>query len=58
MVSSIRTYSTCFLMKWDDRIRSVLALAQGAKEYNLVRPRVTLENTIQIESGRYVFISE
>ncbi|KAF1364822.1 mismatch repair protein 5 [Lizonia empirigonia] len=33
---------------------SLLALAQGAKTYNLVRPRMTLENTIQIEKGRHI----
>jgi hypothetical protein len=38
-----------------NRIRSLLALAQGAKDYNLVQPRMTLENTIQIEKGRQVY---
>ena len=33
---------------------TLLALAQGAKAYNLVRPRMTLENTIQIEKGRHI----
>jgi DNA mismatch repair protein MSH5 len=33
---------------------ALLALAQGAKTYNLVRPRMTLENTIQIEKGRHI----
>ncbi|KAJ8114028.1 hypothetical protein OPT61_g3993 [Boeremia exigua] len=33
---------------------SLLALAQGAKMYNLVRPRMTLENCIQIEKGRHI----
>ncbi|KAF1930781.1 mismatch repair protein 5 [Didymella exigua CBS 183.55] len=33
---------------------TLLALAQGAKDYNLVRPRMTLENTIQIEKGRHI----
>ncbi|KAF2632157.1 hypothetical protein BU25DRAFT_487709 [Macroventuria anomochaeta] len=33
---------------------TLLALAQGAKTYNLVRPRITLENTIQIKQGRHI----
>ncbi|KAF3049875.1 MutS protein msh5 [Didymella keratinophila] len=33
---------------------TLLALAQGAKDYNLVRPRMTLENTIQVEKGRHI----
>jgi len=33
---------------------SLLALAQGAKQYNLCHPRVTQENVIQIKGGRYV----
>ncbi|KAF3043231.1 MutS protein msh5 [Didymella heteroderae] len=33
---------------------TLLALAQGAKDYNLVRPRITLENTVQIENGRHI----
>jgi DNA mismatch repair protein MSH5 len=31
---------------------SLLALAQGAKTYNLCRPRITNENTIRIKGGR------
>jgi hypothetical protein len=31
---------------------SVLALAQGAKSYNLVRPRMTRKNVIRIVKGR------
>lgn len=37
-----------------DGICSLLALAQGAKDYDLVRPRMTLENVIRIEKGRQV----
>ncbi|XPS97973.1 hypothetical protein M3J09_007189 [Ascochyta lentis] len=33
---------------------SLLALAQGATMYNLVRPRMTLENTIKIKNGRHI----
>ena len=33
---------------------ALLALTQGAETYNLVRPRMTLENTIQIEKGRHI----
>ncbi|KAJ4380862.1 hypothetical protein N0V86_004224 [Didymella sp. IMI 355093] len=33
---------------------TLLALAQGAKDYKLVRPRMTLENTVQIEKGRHI----
>lgn len=33
---------------------SLLALAQGAKLYNLCRPRVTHENVITIEKGRHL----
>ncbi|KAL1792204.1 hypothetical protein ACET3X_009955 [Alternaria dauci] len=33
---------------------SLLALAQGAKIYKLCRPRMTLENVIQIEGGRHI----
>lgn len=33
---------------------SLLALAQGAKQYKLVRPRMTKENVIRISGGRYV----
>ncbi|KAF2748154.1 hypothetical protein M011DRAFT_422382 [Sporormia fimetaria CBS 119925] len=33
---------------------SLLALAQGAKLYNLQRPRVTVDNVIQIRGGRHI----
>ncbi|UPX10844.1 uncharacterized protein EKO05_0001482 [Ascochyta rabiei] len=33
---------------------SLLALAQGATTYNLVRPHMTLENIIQIKNGRHI----
>lgn len=42
---------TCSILP-TDAAPSLLALAQGAKTYNLVRPCMTLENTIQIEKGR------
>lgn len=32
----------------------LLALAQGAREYNLCRPHMTEENTIQIQAGRHL----
>jgi len=31
---------------------SLLALAQGAKLYNLCRPQLTLENVVRIKGGR------
>ena len=33
---------------------ALVALAQGAKHYNLVRPAVTDDNTINIEGGRHI----
>ena len=33
-------------------LHSLLALAQGAKMYNLTRPRVVEDNIIQIKGGR------
>ncbi|KAF1982980.1 hypothetical protein K402DRAFT_339387 [Aulographum hederae CBS 113979] len=33
---------------------SLLALAQGARQYNLARPQVTEENVIKIEKGRHI----
>ncbi|KAF2276083.1 mismatch repair protein 5 [Westerdykella ornata] len=36
---------------------SLLALTQGARQYNLKRPRVTLDNDIEIKGGRYVLHS-
>lgn len=33
---------------------SVLALAQGARQYKLCRPRVTTDNVVQIKSGRHI----
>lgn len=35
-------------------VDSLLALAQGAKMYNLCRPRVTHENVIHIKAGRHM----
>lgn len=37
---------------WTYQAFSILALAQGAILYNLIRPRMSLENTIQIKNGR------
>jgi hypothetical protein len=31
---------------------SILALAQGAKKYNLARPQMTRENVVRIVKGR------
>ncbi|KAF3000149.1 MutS protein msh5 [Curvularia kusanoi] len=45
-------FTTCSDMCGE--LDSLLALAQGAKKYNLVRPRMTLENIVQIEQGRHI----
>jgi hypothetical protein len=35
-----------------DLSNSILALAQGAKKYNLARPQMTRENVVRIVKGR------
>ncbi|KAL6704002.1 hypothetical protein ACN47E_008853 [Coniothyrium glycines] len=35
---------------------SLLALAQGAKKYNLCRPQMTLDNVVHINGGRHILL--
>lgn len=52
VVSSIRKHGVHTNADHAYLLSSLLALTQGARAYNLVRPRMTLENCIQIEKGR------
>ncbi|KAF1995853.1 hypothetical protein P154DRAFT_609734 [Amniculicola lignicola CBS 123094] len=49
-------YETMLLVTSDlcGELDSLLALAQGAKQYNLSRPQVTQDNVIQITNGRHL----